>query len=160
VGGLHVRPGVDREQTVALAEHAIRASAEVFAAWLAGTVRLALTRGEVTHQETGEPTGTPNEGDPMQLHDDEQFTLSVDTRDARGFETADQIGWTVDNADVTRLDIAEDGRSVTVVALQPGSAVITVTDDAAGLSATEAVDVVPGGTATIALVEGEVTRQA
>jgi hypothetical protein len=159
VGGLHVRPGVDREQTVALAEHAIRASAEVFAAWLAGTVRLALIRGEITHQETGVPTGTPNGGSPMQIHDNEEFDLSVDTKDAKGFETADQISWSIDRPDVLRLDVSEDSRSVTVVALAPGSAIITVSDDAAGLSATEAVDVLVGGTATIALAEGPVSVQ-
>jgi predicted metallo-beta-lactamase superfamily hydrolase len=55
--------------------------------------------------------------------------------------------------------VSEDSRSVTVVALAPGSAIITVSDDAAGLSATEAVDVLVGGTATIALAEGPVSVQ-
>ncbi len=98
----------------------------------------------------------------MQLHDTEEFTLSVDTKDAKGFETADAIEWAADDAGaVIALTPAADGRSCLVSAVAPGSAVITVTDSAASpaLTATEAVDVVPGATATIALAEGPVSPQ-
>ena len=96
----------------------------------------------------------------MQIHDNEKFSLTVDTKDAKGFETADSITWTADdNGAVIELQVSDDSRSCEVVAVAPGSAVITVSDDAAGLSATEAVDVVAGGTATIGLVEGAVEPQ-
>ena len=138
----------------------VRATAEVLAAWILGTTQLTIIRGPVVSQATGLPTGTPNQGDTMQLHDDEKFGLSVDTKDAKGFETGDSVTWASDdNGAVVSLAVSADGRSCEVVAVAPGSAVITVTDDAAGLSATEAVDVVPAGTATIALVEGAVEKQ-
>lgn len=137
----------------------IRSNAETLAAWLLGTTHLSITRGPVLSQTTGLPTGTSTEGDPMQLHDDEQTTLTVDTKDARGFETADTVSWTIDDGSVASLTVSDDGRSCTVVAGTPGRAVVTVTDADAGLSATEAIDVVPGGTATISIVEGDVTKQ-
>jgi hypothetical protein len=162
MGGLRLCEGVSREQTITDAEQAVRETAETFAAWLNGTVRLLVTRSAVTKQTPGSPAGTTlNEENAVQIHDDEQFTLSVHTTDAKGFETADQIDWAVDNTDAVTLQVSDDGRSCTVVAGQPGSAVITVTDSATDpvLSATEAVDVVAGGTATITLTEGDVSKQ-
>jgi hypothetical protein len=137
----------------------IRSNAEVFAAWVLGTTHLAVIRGSVVSQATGQSTGTSNQGDSMQIHDDEKVTLSVDTKDAKGFETADAVSWTIDDGSVASLTVSEDGRSCTVVANVPGSAVVTVADADAGLSATEAIDVVAGGTATITVVEGDVTKQ-
>lgn len=161
-GDLRLRPGVDRAVTLAAAEDEIRATAETFAAWIYGTTTLRLSAGPITKQATGEPAGTPNpQGDAVQIHDDEQFTLTVDTKDAKGFETADDISWLVDDGTTVSLSVSEDGRTCTVVAGSPGSAVITVTDNSTtpALVATEAVDVVPGGTATITLTEGDVTKQ-
>lgn len=159
-GEFALQLGVGKESTVAAAENAVRSTAETFAAWLLGTTRIALVRGQVVSQTTGQPTGTPSEGAPMQIHDNEKFALTVDTKDAKGFETADSITWSADdNGAVIELQVSDDSRSCEVVAVAPGSAVITVSDDAAGLSATEAVDVVAGGTATISLVEGAVEPQ-
>lgn len=161
-GEFALRPGVDRNETTLDAEFDVRSTAEGFYAWLNGTTHLSLSRGPVTKQTSGSPAGTTlNEESTMQLHDDEKFTLSVRTVDAKGFDTADAIDWTVDNTDVVTLTVSEDGRSCEVLAGQPGSAVITVTDSATDpvLSATEAVDVVAGGTATITLTEGDVTKQ-
>jgi len=161
-GEFALRPGVDRNETTLDAEFDIRSTAETFYAWLNGTTHLSLERGPVTKQTPGSPAGTTlNEESTVQIHDDEQFTLSVHTTDAKGFETSDQIDWAVDNTDAVTLQVSDDGRSCTVVAGQPGSAVITVTDSATDpvLSATEAVDVVAGGTATITLTEGDVTKQ-
>lgn len=137
----------------------VRADAEVLTAWLLGTTHLTISRSLVVSQATGQPTGTPSQGEPMQIHDDEKTTLTVDTKDARGFETADTVTWTIDDGSVASLTVSDDGRSCTVVANTPGSAVVTVTDADAGLSATEAIDVVPGGTATISIVEGDVEKQ-
>ena len=154
--------GISGAGTVMNAEAEIRDTAETFYAWLNGTIHLSLEHGPVTKQTPGSPAGTTlNEENAVQIHDDEKFTLSVRTVDAKGFETADQIDWTVDDTAVVTLNVSEDGRSCEVLAGQPGSAVITVTDSATDpvLSATEAVDVVAGGTATITLTEGEVSKQ-
>ena len=137
----------------------VRDTAETLAAWILGTASVSLIRGQVVSQTTGQPTGTSNEGDPMQLHDDEKTSLTVDTKDARGFETADTVTWSIDDGSVASLTVSDDGRSCTVVAGSPGSATITVTDSDAGLTATEAIDVVPGGTAMISIVEGAVEKQ-
>lgn len=137
----------------------VRADAEVLTAWLLGTAHLTISRGPVVSQATGQPTGTPNQGDPMQLHDDEKVALTVDTKDAKGFETADAVTWTIDDGSVASLSVSDDGRSCEVVAGSPGSAVITVADDAAGLSVTEAIDVVAAGTATISIGEGTPEKQ-
>lgn len=94
----------------------------------------------------------------MQIHDNEQFTLAAVAADAKGFAVADALTWTVDDSTVASLIVADDGQSVTVVAGNPGSAIVTVTDGT--LTATEAVDVVAGDVALITLTEGPVTPQA
>jgi hypothetical protein len=64
--GLALIPGVDRSFTVAQAEIAIRRTADVFAAWLAGTTRLRLIPGPAVDETTGALTGTPiPEGETM-----------------------------------------------------------------------------------------------
>jgi hypothetical protein len=81
--------------------------------------------------------------------------VSVDTEDAAGYDTMETIEWSIDNADVVSLVVAENTRSVEVISGAPGSAVLTASIPALGLSATLAVDVVPAGTATIALIPGD-----
>lgn len=157
VGDLDLRLGVASDQTIAAGELAVRNTAETFLAWLRGPTAIRLTPGQVTSQTTGQPTGSAPEGDTVQIHDDEQFTLAVDTKDAKGFETADQVDWSVDDENVVTVEVSDDGRTATVIAGSPGSAVVTVTDGT--LTATEAVDVVAAGTATISIAEGEVTKQ-
>lgn len=160
LGSLMLCPGVDRAETIARAEREIRATAENFLAWLQGTVRLRLTPGPIRDQTTGAPTGTPTpEGASMQLHDNEKVTYTADTEDAKGIDTAEQVEWTIDNGDVASLNVSGDTRTCEVVAGVPGSATLTATIPALGLSATEAIDVVPGGTATIRLEAGEVSEQ-
>jgi len=158
---LHLEPGVDREDTTTETRAAVLHTADLFAAWLLGTTTIRLTAGPVLSQQTGQPTGTTPEGNTMQIHDDERFTYTVDTEDAKGFDTADRIEWSVDNPDVVTLAPGENGRTCDVIAGVPGSAVITVIDldTDPQLSATAAVDVLPGGTATIELAAGEVTKQ-
>lgn len=158
-GELQLKTGEDIAVTVARAEDVIVKTGDRFYAWLNGTVRIILTEGEVLDQGDGHRTGTTKNGDKMQLHDNEKFVLTAEPVDAKGFDTPDAISWSVDNADVVSLQSSADGKSVTVIAGNPGSAVITVTDAAANLTATEAVDVVPGGTATIKMTEGAVEPQ-
>jgi ABC-type sulfate/molybdate transport systems ATPase subunit len=158
-GELDLKRGEDGEVTVTHDEAMVLDTADRFYSWANGTVRIIFTEGEVLDQGDEHRTGTKRQGDKMQIHDNEKFSLAAKTVDAKGFETPDQITWTVDNADVVSLVEAPDSKSVVVVAGNPGSAIVTVTDAEAGLTATEAVDVVAGGTALISLTEGAVEPQ-
>lgn len=100
----------------------------------------------------------------MQLHDDEQITLTVAVTDAKGvpiaddpLNTADNLTWAFDNGEVATLQISDDTRSATVVAGLPGSGTGTVT--LGELSATFAVDVVPGDAALVSISEGTPEKQ-
>ncbi len=139
----------------------VLATADRFAAFLGGTVRLRLTAGPITDQETDAPTGAtiPEGATVAQLHDNEKFTVTADTEDAKGFDTSEVIEWTFDNPDVAGLVVSADTKSVDVIAGIPGSGVLTATVPALGLSATLAVDVVAAGTATIELAVGDVGVQ-
>jgi hypothetical protein len=130
--------------------HDILGTAQSFYEWVSKRtgVHMTVTAGEVTKQE---------EKHPMQIHDDEQFTLSVTETDAKGFPVVEDLTWTVDNTDVVTLTVADDKQSATVVAGNPGSAVVTLTDGT--LTVTEAVDVVAGDGALITLSEGVPEKQ-
>lgn len=160
-GDLFLTVGVDRQTTIAADEAAVLSTADRFWAWTQGTTRLRLTAGPVLSQATGLPTGTTHEGDTMQLHDDEQVTYSIDTEDAKGFDTTDGATWETSDDTVASLAVSDDGRSCTVIAGVPGSAVLTATiagTDPA-LFATEAIDVIAGGVAVVKLTAGDVTKQ-
>lgn len=109
--------------------------------------RLVLTTGPVSTQ------GAAN----MQIHDNEQFDIVVAAVDSKGVPTADTFTATVDNNTVLTLVTGADGKTFTIKAGLPGSAVVTVTDGT--LSVTEAVDVVAGAAATISLTAGVVSTQ-
>ena len=64
----------------------------------------------------------------MQLHDNEQFTLTVQAADSKGVPLQDTITWSVDDEAVATLTVSADTQSATVVAGLPGSAVVTVSD--------------------------------
>jgi len=100
----------------------------------------------------------------MQLHDDEQVTLSVAVADAKGAaisddpsRTDDDLQWSVADENVATLQVSSDTRSCTVVAGMPGSTVVTVT--LGDLQATEAVDVVAGDAALLTFSEGTPEKQ-
>lgn len=157
LGGTRV-VGMGARQATARDEMAILRTAETFLAWLNGPTSIHLHAGPVRDQVTGLPPGAPTpKGPTMQLHDNEQFDLSADTKDAKGFETVDTLTWSIDDETVATLAVSDDTKTCTVVAGNPGSAVITVTDG--DRSVTEAIDVVAGDTALITLAEGAVTTQ-
>lgn len=91
--------------------------------------------------------------------------LSADPQDAAGYDVDVPIGFAIDNTTVATLedvllaDGSTDPKSKWVVSGAPGSAVITVSvptaPDMPDLTATLAVDVVPGGVATVTLVAGD-----
>jgi hypothetical protein len=115
-------------------------------------VRMTLTAGPATPQ-----TGT-TKGNTMQLHDTEQFTLSVAETDAKGQPvTTDTLTWTVADPAVATLQVSADTYSAVVVAGTVGSTVVTLTDGT--ITATEAVDVIAGAATAVVLSEGPVTPQ-
>lgn len=104
------------------------------------------------------PRPRPLELPAMQIHDTEQFTLSVQATDSKGFPVTDTLTWTVNNTDVATLAVSSDTMSATVIAGRPGSAVVTLSDG--NLSATEAVDVIPGAASKLVITEGPASPQA
>lgn len=128
---------------------------------LADQFYLFLNRSDPAVSMTLEvgPTTTQGDTSPMQIHDNEQFTLTVSEQDSKGQSVSDQLTWTSSDETVATVQVAADTMSATVVAGNPGSAVITVTDSASNLSATEAVDVVAGTAATISMAEGTAEPQ-
>src|SRR6478752_3119577 len=56
--------------------------------WLTGPVSFTIRIGEV-YKQNGSSTGRTIGGSPMQLHDDEQVTLSVAVSDAKGAAISD-----------------------------------------------------------------------
>lgn len=164
VDDLGLRVGVDADQTIADDQATVLDTAEVFLAWLRGPASIRLTPGPALYQSTGLPSGTPTEGVPVQIHDNEKFDLSLDFKDAKGFDTqdADPATWTVADSTVASVVVSADTHTATVVAGVPGSTTVAVSvtlADGTVLSATEAVDVVPAGAAVVSLVEGPVSLQ-
>ncbi len=158
VGDLRLHLGTCAEHAVDYAETAIRDTAEVFAAWIAGTTRIRIVPGQVVDETTGAPAGATNQGDNMaQLNTGQKFDVTADTEDAAGYDTNETIEWSLDNPDVATLQVSEDGKTCTVISGAPGSAVLTASlpNLDPPLSATLAVDVVPAGTATINLVASD-----
>lgn len=134
--------------------------AEKFYRWLNGQkpLRLVLDVGPAHHQGTAPFPGPMKETHMAQLHDDQEFEVTVSARDAKGFEVADQFTASVDDTSVATVEALEDGKTFVVTAGNPGSAVMTVTDGT--LSATLAIDVVPGDVALIQLQVGDPSDQA
>jgi hypothetical protein len=137
----------------------IRATANLMAAWLAGTTRLRLRAGAVTEEDGTTPDDAPTQGGTMQLNTGQKVTYTVDTEDASGHDTIETIEWTVDNPDTVTLTVTEDTRTATCVSGAPGTATLTASIPNLGLSASELIEVVPAGTATITLVAGDVEEE-
>jgi hypothetical protein len=110
---------------------------------------LVLTVGPVTTQ------GEAN----MQIKDNQEFDITVDAVDSKGVETPDTFAAVSSDENVVTVVDAGDGKTFTLVAGMPGSAVVTVTEADGPLNVSEAVDVVPGDTATIQITEGPVSDQ-
>lgn len=146
------------------ADAALRATATTIYDWVTGPVAIHVTIGTVLNQDTGQPTGTILKGTPMQLHDDEMVDLTVAVASAKGSPipddpatTGDDLTWTVDDSTIAGLAVSSDTRTCTVLAGVTGSTVVTVT--LGELSATLAVDVIPGDAAVITIGEGAPTKQ-
>jgi hypothetical protein len=127
--------------------------------WLIGPVALYITIGPIRDQATGEIAQTTVGGNKVQLRDSQKVDLTVSAVDAKGAPvpddpgtTTDDLLWSIGDESVATLDVSDDTRTCTVIAGMPGSSVVTV---ALGeLSATLAVDVVPGNVALLTINEG------
>lgn len=137
----------------------VRSTADLLAAWLEGTTRLRLTPGPIAEEDATAPDGAPSSGGNVQINTGQKITYTVDTEDASGYDTNETIEWSVDNEEVATLTVSEDTHSATVVSGAPGSAVLTASIPNLGLSASEIIEVVPAGTATITLVPGDVEEE-
>lgn len=94
----------------------------------------------------------------MQLKDNEQFSISVEVDDSKGFPVSgDAVTYTAADPSVVSLQPSDDGLSCLIVAGNPGSTVVTVSDGT--ITATEAVDVVAGDAATFKITEGAAEPQ-
>lgn len=162
---LHTNRYANPDQPGALADKELRATATMIADWLTGPAFLMVTIGDVTDQTTGQPTGHTIEGTPMQLRETDQVDLTVTVASVKGTPipddpatTGDDLTWTTDNPDVADLHISPDTRTCTVVAGLVGSTVVTVS--LRDLTATLAVDVIPGDAALLTITEGTPTEQA
>ena len=147
------------------ADAALRATATTIYDWVTGPVAIYVTIGTVLNQSTGTPTGTILRGTPMQLHDDEQVDLTVAVASAKGSPipddpatSGDDLTWASDDSTIASLAVSSDTRTCTVLAGVTGSTVVTVT--LGELSATLAVDVIPGDAAVITIGEGVPSKQS
>jgi hypothetical protein len=114
--------------------------------------------GPVFRQDGSLPPHQPKGNKTMQLHDDEQVSVSVTALDAKGYQVSgDAFSATSSDETIVSVTQQEDG-SFLVVAGQPGmAAVVTYTDGT--LSVTESFDVVPGDVATLQIQEGTPEKQ-
>lgn len=128
--------------------------------WLVGPASMSLAFGPIVDQVTEEPTGR-NGSAMTQMRDDQKVRVSLTAQDAKGAEVLDRAGdttddpaWTSSNENVFTWDVNPDNpREAWAVAGTPGSATGTV---AIGeISATVAIDVVPGDIALVQLQPGE-----
>lgn len=135
------------EEFFSIAERAVQ--------FLAAPTVVRIRVGLIRKQDGTHPR--EQEGSTMQLRDNEQVDYTIDSLDAKGYEVAgESFTCTVDDESV--VTVTQDGSTFTAVAGNPGSTVLTFSDGT--VSATEAIDVVPGEVATITVTPGAVTKQA
>ena len=130
-----------------------------FWAWIQGR-RITLTASALTYKQASAdpPRQTITAGGKVQIKDSEQFSISVEVDDSKGFAVSgDALTYTASDPAVVSLQPSADGFSCLIVGGNPGSAVVTVSDGT--ISATEAVDVVPGDAATFKITEGAAEPQ-
>lgn len=138
----------------------VLSTADVFLKWLEKPLSIGIVVGTILDQKSGKPTGTTYGGSGiMQLHDNEKVDLTVTETDAKGVALKDTLTWTSNDTtgQIITLQVSTDTQTCTVVAGTPGSAVVTVTDGT--LSATLAVDVIPGAATAITINPGTPVAQ-
>lgn len=143
----------------------ILADAAEFATWLESRPHhLTLTAGSETYQQPdypgpAVPTKTGDNGMSVTLTDTQQVSYSVAAEDSKGFAVTDALTWSSDdNGAVVTLTPSADTLSCVVAAVAPGTATLSVTDGT--LSASDSIDVTPGGVASLVLTAGAITDEA
>jgi hypothetical protein len=137
------------EQLIAGAEEVI----EFYA-----TPDVILVRYGPVYRQDGSLSPHQPKGKKMQLHDDEQVSVTIEALDAKGYQVSgDAFSASTSDEMIVSVTEQEDG-SFLIVAGQPGAgAVVTYTDGT--LSVTESFDVVPGDVATLQVQEGTPEKQ-
>lgn len=137
---------------------AILTLASQFEAWLTGRT-ITVTIGVRTYLQGGGPSvPTKFSGKVPIVKDTQQIVATVSAEDAKGFVVPDALTWSEDSAGaVITLQPSDDGSSCTIVAVAPGSAVVTATDGA--ISGTASIDVTAGDVASIAISLGDPVDQ-
>lgn len=137
----------------------VRTDADALYAWLTGRI-LWCSIQSVTEQGSG--TEVPVQftpGGALQLTDTQQFTASVEAKDARGNAVPATLTWSADDGGaVVALAPTADTLSCLFTAVAPGTANYTVTDGT--LSASGQVVVTAGAAADLVLTEGAPADQA
>jgi hypothetical protein len=95
----------------------------------------------------------------VQMRDTQQITVTVEAVDSKGNRVdSGNLTWTSDNQTVATVTIdPNNSMAATIVAGNPGAAVVTVTDG--NLSGQELITVTAGAAASFTLTEGPVTDQ-
>ena len=128
---------------------------------LEGPAVLAVVAAPLTSEQGDPGKSVPtvyvrtSEGDmAVQLTDTQQVDLSVQPEDTKGNPTTDSnLTWSEDSGGaVVTLSASADGTTCTVVAGQPGTANVTVSDGT--ISGVEAVAVVPGTASQLVINAG------
>lgn len=150
---------------------ALLGTANMITRWLAyGPTFPTIIFAPVRDQVTGEATGNTFGGPMSQLHTDEKITGTIRALDSRGFEVpddpateSDNVTWTLQagGEDVVTLEVSGDSRSATLVAVAPGSTVLTadIQTPEGSRVVTQAVDVIPGDVASLEIVMGTPSKQ-
>lgn len=120
------------------------------------TIRLRV--GLVREQSDHSVVPHQPEGMEMQLSDTQEVDYTLAGKDAKGFDVTGEA-FSATSSDETVVTVLQAGDIFTAVAGVPGSAVLTFSEAASGLSVTEAIDVVAGGVATISVTAGDVREQ-
>lgn len=145
----------------------VRSTATSLYRWLIGPAFLTLRVGPVRDAD-GTTHPTIRKGGAVQLHIADtqgrpyEVDLTVEVRDALGNPitddpaiTTDDLIWTFDSGEgVVTTVVSPDTRTCTARSAQLGSAVLRVGLGESELSATDAIDVIPGDAAAITIVEG------
>lgn len=146
-----------------LAERVIETAGR-FSCWLlARPHRLRLIPSRFTFEQgspgPGQPTTTTgDDGMSVSMSDTQEVTYAVEAEDSKGFQVADTLTWSSDDAGaVVTVTPAADGMSCVFAAVAPGTATISVTDGT--LSASDLITVTPGAVASLVLTPGAVTDQ-
>lgn len=147
------------------AARGVTAVADVFVAWLRRPVSITFGPATVTEQDSGEIVSTAG-GSEMNIDTSQVVTWDVDPEDDRGFDVTTPLD--VANSDDSVATVVytapADGNlgTIAATAVAPGATMITVSVPGSDplISGSLAVDVSPGGVASIEFGEPVVTEQA